>query len=125
MLTLKELQLANVERCSRWHGPRGVEDWTSLEWAGAAAGEMGEAANVAKKLKRFDTNMQQTATMSSLQSMGANHERETLVRMLASEIAGTVIYLGLLAAREGIDLESALREEFNRVSVREGFPERL
>lgn len=125
MLTIKELQIANVERCERWHGATGVNDWTTLEWAGAAAGEMGEAANIAKKLKRFDSRMQQNETMRTLRAAAVDHERLTLVRMLASEIAGTVIYLGLLAAREGIDLETALREEFNKVSVREDFPERL
>lgn len=78
-------------------------------------GEAGEAANVAKKLRRLELQI----------SSVNNGEAETLRRQLASEIAGTFIYLDLLAQRCGIDLAGAVREEFNRVSERENFPERL
>jgi NTP pyrophosphatase (non-canonical NTP hydrolase) len=45
--------------------------------------------------------------------------------MLAEEIADTVTYADLLAAHYGIDLAAAVADKFNRVSRRQGFPDRL
>lgn len=124
-ILLSRIQAINVDRCSRWHGKEGVNDWNSLEWMGAAAGELGEAANLAKKLKRFDFNMQQNATIRSLEDTEAIDQRAELVRRYGREIAGTMFYLLLAAAREGLDPYEILRDEFNHISEREGFPERL
>lgn len=44
---------------------------------------------------------------------------------VATEIGDTVVYLDLLAQRLGLSLEKCIRDTFNRVSEREGFPERL
>jgi hypothetical protein len=44
---------------------------------------------------------------------------------IASEAAGTFIYLDLLCRRLGINLPQAIIAEFNRVSIRENMPERL
>ena len=113
-LTFKKLREQNKERCSRWH-PGGIDDWTLSEWAVAAAGEMGEACNVVKKLNR------------DAGGMVGNQEitRAHLQEMLAHEIADIVIYLDLLAQRADIDLEEAIIEKFNLVSARNRFPERL
>jgi NTP pyrophosphatase (non-canonical NTP hydrolase) len=77
---------------------------------------MGEACNVAKKIKRIDTKLARRANESN---------RAKLVAKLADEIADTIIYLDLLALREGIDLPKAITSKFNRTSKKFGFPERL
>jgi NTP pyrophosphatase (non-canonical NTP hydrolase) len=114
--TFRSISEANLRRADRWHA-KGLDDWTTLEWAGAMTGEAGEAANVAKKLRRFDMGIHGATQYKK--------KREELVAKLASEIAGTFMYLDLLAQKEGIDIRRAVVEEFNRVSEREGFPERL
>lgn len=113
MLTFADLRERNVARSSRWH-PGGVTDWSLSDWAVAAAGEMGEALNVVKKLNRERD-----------QIVGNTRTGAMLLEDLAGEIADTVIYLDLLAARAGINLDAAIVETFNAVSIRNGFPERL
>lgn len=112
-LTLNRLRQNNVDRCARWH-PGGPNDWSMSDWAVAAAGECGEACNIVKKLNRERDKL--TGNKETKQELEAN---------LAAEIADTVIYLDLLAARAGIDLAAAIIAKFNLVSEREGFPERL
>lgn len=103
---------ANLSRVARWH-PNGLDDWSVLEWAGAMCGEAGETANVAKKLHRERTD-----------AKGLNHPAN-LKAALAKEIADTIIYLDLLAAKEGIDVRRAIAETFNAKSEEYDFPERL
>lgn len=108
------IQRVNVERCQHWH-PGGLEEWSTLEWAAAMCGEAGEAANVAKKIKRVDSDM----------ANAGGQTREKLVDDLAWEIADTFLYLQLLAARENINLYDAIQKKFNHTSEVYGFPERL
>lgn len=115
MLTFRDLRDVNVARCKRWHPGFPNDEWTIADWSNAAAGEMGEAANVVKKIRRAEFG-----------HPGANDPASwELMEMLADEIADTMIYLDLLAAHVGIDLETAIRRKFNAVSERESFPERL
>ena len=122
-LDFDQLRETNVTRCQRWHdeglsiaeidtAPR---SWSGADWSNAAAGEMGEAANVVKKLRRAETGVRAARDPSP----------EALVEMLGDEIADTITYLDLLANYYGIDLGAAIVRKFNAVSVREGFPERL
>jgi len=87
-----------------------------MEWCAAMCGEAGEAANVAKKIKRLDDEILSTNNPVN---------RETAVKMLAKELADTLIYLDLVAAREDIDLAKAVIDAFNQVSIREHMPQRL
>ncbi len=119
-LTLAQLVAANLSRVKRWH-PGGLSDWSALEWAGAMAGEAGEACNVAKKLKRVED-----------QIANINHEdgrsltdRETACQQVGKEVADTIIYGILLASRVGVDIEQLIVEVFNAKSEEYGFPERL
>lgn len=73
------------------------------------AGEAGEACNVAKKIKRLETN---TNTDKDPQTMA---ECQTL---MAAELADVIIYADLLAAALGINLSIAIRDKFNAVSER-------
>jgi len=114
-LTFSDLRDVNVSRCKRWHPGFPDDAWTIADWSNAAAGEMGEAANVVKKIRRL-----QFGRPGALDPTA-----DVLQGMLADEIADTVIYLDLLAAHAGIDLAAAVRSKFNEVSRREGFPEHL
>lgn len=113
-LTFTEVQRQSEARALRWH-PEGLDSWSHLEWAGAMAGEAGEAANLAKKLKRIETGIvgQDSAT------------REELIKAYGDELADVVLYAFCCATAAGIDLGNAVRHKFNLVSERNGFPELL
>ena len=113
ILNFAMLARANIIRCKRWHDP---ESWSPQMWGLAAAGEMGECCNALKKLHRHDEGIQQNAAPKS---------RDQLVQDVAMEIGDTVVYLDLLAERLGLRLEDCVRDTFNRISVREAFPDRL
>lgn len=113
---LTRLRRNSLARVERWHGPQGVNSWIPEQWSNAAAGEMGEVCNAVKKLDRL------------LSNIGGNNNPKSpdeALQAIATEIGDTIIYLDLLAARLGIDLEHAIKDTFNRVSRREGFPERI
>lgn len=116
-LHLSDLSLINRVRARRWHkdfGP-GKGDWNGADWSNAMAGEMGEAANVVKKIRRAETG-----------HPGANDpDTVTLVMQLGEELADVVIYADLLASYYGLDLGTEIVNKFNKVSDREGFPEKL
>ncbi len=107
------LRAANLSRCARWH-PRGLNEWSLSDWFTATMGELGEAANIAKKLNRERDGI-----------AGNTVSAEDLHAELADEIADVAIYLDILAASEGIDLATAIASKFNRTSEKVGFPERL
>ena len=96
-LSFDELRFANRDRANAIGYP--IADWSPTDWACAAAGEMGEACNLVKKMRRGD---------------------DIDLKDLAWELADTVCYLDLLAERLGIDLGEAVREKFNVVSDRHG-----
>jgi NTP pyrophosphatase (non-canonical NTP hydrolase) len=117
-LRFNDLREANVTRCRRWHPNflSGDDEWTSADWSNAMCGEAGETANVVKKLRRGETG---TAPGPD------DPPRDDLLCMLADELADTVTYADLLAAFYDIDLGAAIADKFNRVSERQGFPDRL
>lgn len=113
-LTLSRLRAANVSRMQYIH-LTATEPWTGADWSNAMCGEAGEAANIVKKIRRIDTGIHRPDSAS----------REELIQKLAKEIADMYIYGDLLADHYDIDLESAVRYKFNKVSEREGTPERI
>lgn len=112
-LTFDQLRSTNLSRCKRWH-PGGVDDWSLADWGVAMAGEAGEVCDIIKKLNRCRDNL-----------IGNRRNEEELKRDLALEIADTILYLDLLAARADINIEDAVTKKFNAVSERLNFPERL
>lgn len=112
---LAHIQRVSVQRSEGWHRG-GLTEWSALEWAGAMAGEAGEAANVAKKIRRIELDVKRRDTEGDL---------EELRRKLGEECADTLLYLVLLAARCGIDLAAATVAKFNATSAEYRFPERL
>ena len=112
-LTLRELIDTNVARSNHWHQDS-VSGWSLSDWGVAAAGEMGEALNVIKKLNRNRDGL-----------VGNVKDEEGLISDLGEELADVVIYLILLADRVGIDLEAAIVSKFNKVSDKHGFNQKL
>lgn len=113
---LWEFSRINSARGQRFH-LGGIEEWSALEWAGAMCGEAGECANACKKLRRMELSPEGS------KNNFASHEAAK--KAIAGEVAGTFIYLALLCRRLDIDFPQAIIEEFNRVSIRENYPERL
>jgi len=116
-MTFHYVSVINATRCDRWHKgfPNEVGGWVGSDWSNAMQGEAGEAGNVVKKLRRMDFELPGNRDL----------ERGYLLNKLGEEIADTFIYLDLLATFYGINLAAEVVRKFNRVSVREGFPERL
>lgn len=96
-LTFGKLSEANARRCVESFPM--CRDWTPADWMTALTGELGEAANILKKMRRGDMSL---ADMP----------------LLAKELADVQTYLDLLANCLGIDLGEATRRKFNEVSAR-------
>lgn len=91
-----------------------LNSWTLSDWCTSVCGELGEAANVIKKLKRIEDGIP------------GNKEHETkefLESELADELADTYMYLDLLAQAANIDLKQAVLSKFDRVSKKLGYVE--
>lgn len=106
-LTFKELRENNLARCEEVFHP--LNSWSPTDWATALAGEVGEACNFIKKLRRLDGADSHHDTP---------REREFLIKEIGKELADTLLYLDLLAARFNIDLAEVTIEKFNEVSVK-------
>lgn len=117
MLTIQELVNANVTRCER-DFKHSLNNWSYMEWAGAATFEFGEGGNIAKKIKRIDIELGNMNNPSE-------RDRGELIEAMADEIADGIHYACLWAASAGIDLEDVLRRKFNKVSLKHGSPMRL
>lgn len=118
-LDLDDLRTGNVLRRDRWHKDRGFSPWSGADWGNAAAGEMGEACNIVKKLRRQETNIDFGTHAND------GDARDLLLDQLGDELADTITYIDLLAEHYGIDLSHAVQSKFNDISIREGFPERM
>lgn len=111
-IDFNRLRQVNLSRCIQVFNHQ-LDQWSVAEWGAATIGEGGEACNVAKKLLRVRDGFAYMNNMSV----------EELKKALADEIADMVIYADLWAASQGIDLGEAVRDKFNRDSVKHGVPE--
>lgn len=87
-----------------------LDSWTLSDWMTATAGELGEAANLIKKLNRVRDGIP-----------GNTETPEQLRAMLADELADIACYLDLLAQAAGFDLEAIRDEKFTKVSRKIGY----
>lgn len=110
-MNFNDFSVLNRRRCEAKNGfNHKLEDWSLSDWMTATIGELGEAANVAKKLNRVRDDIPgNSETPSELQAA------------LADEIADTFIYLDLLAQSQGIKLEDAVIDKFRRTSEKIGY----
>ena len=80
----------------------------------ALVGEVGEAANVVKKLNRYRDGI------------NGNKEAEAVLReKLRREIGDVFVYLDLMAQAAGFKLSEAAAEVFNNKSDEIGYPVRF
>lgn len=114
-LTFGELRAANLDRLPTFRNPKGElshpsgdgSEWSDAQWLCAVLGELGELANLQKKVARGDLTMDEARPM------------------IAKEFADVVTYLDIAAFRMGVDLGAATVAKFNEVSERVGSPTRL
>lgn len=107
-LTFNVLRAANEKRLPEFKNSKGEpahsepdgSDWTLSDWATALSGEVGEAANIIKKVRRGDLTIEEARPA------------------LAKELADVVTYLDILAKQAGINLGAATIAKFNEVSER-------
>lgn len=109
-LTFRTLRSANLARLPEFKNAKGEpahtepdgSDWLLSQWCNAVTGELGEAANLIKKIERGDMTLDQARDK------------------LADELADILTYLDILAYRAGVDLDEATISKWNRISERVG-----
>ncbi len=101
-LNILDFQILNNHRAINGFG-HSATDMSVLFWATAVAGEVGEACNLIKKQQRGDDL--------------PNYKEE-----LSAELADIFIYLCLLAENQGINLEDAVIDKFNKVNIKQKVP---
>lgn len=114
-LTFDALRQANLMRLPEFKNRKGElahskpdgSDWPLDAWTNALSGEAGEAANIAKKVRRGDLSLEEARPM------------------LAKELADVLIYADLTALQLGIGLDELLMEKFNETSRTIGSSVRL
>lgn len=103
-ITFREFTLKNVERSHRvW--PQ-CDDWSRGDWLIATLGELGEAANISKKIERD----------------GITPE---LLHEFHREVFDIIAYGFLMIAMTGGDPEAVAKEKWDEVSERNNFSVRL
>jgi NTP pyrophosphatase (non-canonical NTP hydrolase) len=111
MFDMEAFSALNLERCMAKNGfNHPLEKWSLSDWMVAVTGELGEAANVIKKLNRVRDGIP-----------GNTETPEELQQMLADELADTFIYLDLLFQAAGVHLPAAVVGKFHRTSIKIGY----
>lgn len=111
-MEINEFQKANVLRTESPDGfDHKLHDWTLQEWACALAGETGELCNIAKKVRRGDYEPPDGMAIA----------REEI----GKEAADVIIYALLILSHLDLKAETVLREKFDEVSKRVGYPHKL
>lgn len=114
-LTFDTLRAANLARLPQFKNGKGGtahsepdgSGWALSAWSNAVLGELGEAANIIKKVERGDLSLDEARPA------------------LAREFADVQTYLDILAFRAGVDLGRATIAKWNEVSARIGCDLRL
>jgi NTP pyrophosphatase (non-canonical NTP hydrolase) len=111
-MTFEEFSQANRDRCEHPQGfKHPLAGWSTSDWMTAMVGEVGEAANVVKKLNRYRDGVP-----------GNKVPESELRDQLRKEIGDVFVYLDLMAQSLGFKLEDAAKEVFNAKSAEIGYP---
>jgi len=114
-MTFGEFSSANRHRCEAPDGfNHALNSWDASDWMTATMGELGEAANIVKKLNRFRD--------------GINGNKETIDELRAKlrrELGDTFVYLDLFCQSLGFSIADAACEVFDRKSEEIGYPIKL
>lgn len=131
-LTFNQLRAANAARLPLFKNKHGDQShpgavvsefgiandsWTPSDWVTALVGELGELANLIKKVRRGDFDMESIVV--------ENGKTMTMRQWIAKELADTQCYLDLLSASLGVDLGQATVDKFNEISDRIGVDVKL
>jgi hypothetical protein len=116
-MDITKFQEINAQRAKRWHND-GKTNWNMLEWAGAMCGESGEAANVAKKIRRLDMNLP-----NKEKGLDKSNLRDLQLKC-AMEVADSIIYGLIMMSELDVDASVMLAHVFDEKSIEYGFPER-
>lgn len=110
-MTAREFSVMNRERCEAPNGfNHKLDSWSTSDWFTAILGELGEAANVAKKINRVRDGIR------------GNKETEQQLRdKLRQELGDTFVYLDLLAQSLGFYINDAALEVFDSKSKELGY----
>lgn len=102
----------NRQRCEAPNGfNHPLNSWTLSDWMTATMGELGEAANIVKKMNRHRDGIKESTSLKVLR------------QQLADELADAEIYMDLLFQAAGIDREKAIAEKFQKTSDKIGYRE--
>lgn len=107
-MTFATLRTANIARLPRFKNKKGLpahskpdgSDWALSTWCNAVLGELGELANLIKKVERGDLTLDEAREAAG------------------KECADVATYLDILAFRLGVDLGRTTMDKFNEVSRR-------
>lgn len=128
-LTFAALREANTRRLPLFKGNAGQpahskddgSDWSLNDWIVAVTGELGELANLAKKLRRgdftLDTPIDRPKDRGALGFGPHGTISMTYGQWMREEVADIIIYLDILAKQIGaVDLGQLVRKVFNKKS---------
>jgi len=105
-ITFDHFRLQNLRRCEDVFHP--IHHWGLFDWSIAFVGEVGEAMNILKKIRRMQDGTDPVDGYARMQDA------------LAEEIADAVTYADLLLTSQGYRLEEEIRRKFNKVSQKRG-----
>jgi len=114
-MDLNQFSAMNRHRCETAFNHE-LYSWSAADWITAILGELGEAANIAKKLKRIE---------DCIPGNKDGEDEESLQSELLAEIADTFIYLDLFVQSEGSSLSSIVPKKFNHTSKQVGYIPRM
>ncbi len=114
-LTFERFSRANRARCESPQGfNHALNSWDTSDWFLAVLGELGEAANVAKKLNRVRDGIP-----------GNKETPDELRAKLRKELGDVFVYLDLLAQAHEFTIDAAAIEVFNAKSRELGYSDEL
>jgi NTP pyrophosphatase (non-canonical NTP hydrolase) len=104
----------NLERCQAKEGfDHAINSWSTNDWIIAVMGELGEAANIQKKINRARDGVK-----------GNTESEDILESRLIEELADTFIYLDLLFHSLHVDAMTCVMVKFEGTSRKIGFSKR-
>lgn len=127
-LSFSTLRAANTARLPTFRNARGElahppregvapgDDWAVSQWANAVTGELGEFANMVKKLERGDYALDDVLVDEK------TGQSITVRAAMGKELADVICYADLAAKRIGVDLGESVLAKFNEISARVGAP---
>ena len=114
-MTFGQFSEANRARCEHPQGfNHPLAGWSASDWMTALVGEVGEAANVVKKLNRYRDGVP-----------GNKVPEAELRDQLRRELGDVFVYLDLMCQSLGFSIADVAADVFNTKSAEIGYPVKL